>query len=255
MFTCDHCNKNYKFKRNLVRHIIERHGETKFYKCSVQDCSVKFRRRGYLKQHLKNSHGFDNEDARRYSYEVEGNENLSNQTACADNAQECMQTGSRSPYIPECEDISEDEDIDFDFLSDFLETLTENELNMDELSVQYSDKTDNVQPNYLEELCADDSIGDHIDNQESPTDDVVQMDNETCCGLISTGVPTDNSEEDVIYISDEGENTCRDIAASHLRKKTEVYVLTFTKYSGYIGDKTVFEEMCVDKHYYEHFDA
>ena len=65
MNRCDECGKNYKYKRNLKRHIMERHTVVKHWKCTVEDCTSKFIRRGYLFEHLIKCHKLTRSDARK----------------------------------------------------------------------------------------------------------------------------------------------------------------------------------------------
>ena len=86
MYLCDLCNRAYKYKRNLTRHISENHLQHKYWRCSS-----KFIRRGYLLDHLCNIHKYPRADAR----------------SAAINAQ-CVISVFSSTYY---EDVSSDEEI------------------------------------------------------------------------------------------------------------------------------------------------
>lgn len=58
MYQCDTCQKMYKYKRNLLRHVKERHREVEHWNCPVEECTSKFIRRGYLCKHLILKHGY-----------------------------------------------------------------------------------------------------------------------------------------------------------------------------------------------------
>ena len=58
-----------------------------------------------------------------------------------------------------------------------------------------------------------------------------------------------NVADDVIVISDDKEQTCRDIALSKLSFKTEIYTLTVTKKTGYLNDRPVLENFRSQKDY------
>ena len=55
---CAHCNRNYKFKKNLIRHIRESHTESQYFSCVYEHCKKEFKRTRYLKTHLITVHKF-----------------------------------------------------------------------------------------------------------------------------------------------------------------------------------------------------
>ena len=58
------CGKSYKHKRNLKRHIKERHNDSEHWNCIEEGCSSRFIRRSYLSKHLVWIHGYNQDDAR-----------------------------------------------------------------------------------------------------------------------------------------------------------------------------------------------
>ena len=58
------CDKLYRHKRNLDRHVKEKHSNLKHYKCVEEFCTSKFIRRGYLLDHLNSVHGYPRAEAR-----------------------------------------------------------------------------------------------------------------------------------------------------------------------------------------------
>lgn len=55
MYQCFECNITYKYKRNLQRHLEERHFSTKkIFKCDI--CGRIFTRNSNLKRHFFNQH-------------------------------------------------------------------------------------------------------------------------------------------------------------------------------------------------------
>ena len=118
MYTCDICSKSYKFKRNLTHHIDERHGE-QYYFCPVPNCAAHFCRRGYLKDHLCNTHKFSKDSARERIYSVKRQSNLIQNV--------------RSPYIPDCEPITEEDNLDeFNVLDEEFFTFLDDNSKFDE---------------------------------------------------------------------------------------------------------------------------
>ncbi len=82
----------YKYKRNLKRHILERHLPRKHWKCVKPKCASTFIRRGYLLEHLTNMHKYTRSEAR---------------TATLNARRE----GDESPRYQYYEDISSDDEI------------------------------------------------------------------------------------------------------------------------------------------------
>lgn len=78
MFMCDMCNRTYKYKRNLSRHISEKHLELKHWNCVVQGCSAKLIRREYLVDHLTNIHNYKRSDARNAALHASRGNNKTN---------------------------------------------------------------------------------------------------------------------------------------------------------------------------------
>lgn len=58
-YVCDICNRNYGYKRNLKRHIREKHRDIQYWNCVVLECVSKFIRRSYLSRHLRMKHGYE----------------------------------------------------------------------------------------------------------------------------------------------------------------------------------------------------
>ena len=64
-FVCDTCNKSYKYKRNLKRHMEEKHIQHELWNCIVHGFKCKLIRRSYLHIHLQKVHGFSKVESRR----------------------------------------------------------------------------------------------------------------------------------------------------------------------------------------------
>ena len=64
LYTCDTCSNQFKYKRNLKRHIVEVHlRKTKFWKCREGGCGKEFMRRSFLSRHLRTVHKFQSHRA------------------------------------------------------------------------------------------------------------------------------------------------------------------------------------------------
>ena len=61
---CDIYGSSYKYKRNLTRHIKEKHCDVEHWNCVIGGCSAKFIRRSYLSKHLILHHSYDKVTAR-----------------------------------------------------------------------------------------------------------------------------------------------------------------------------------------------
>ena len=65
-YHCDTCGKSYSNKRNLSRHVKEKHGQNRlFFKCIFNDCKSKFVRRSYVTKHLMKIHNMDKQRAKQ----------------------------------------------------------------------------------------------------------------------------------------------------------------------------------------------
>ena len=70
-FVCDTCYRGYSHRRNLTRHIQEKHGDISYYPCTEYLCRGRFMRRGFLVTHLRKCHNIDRDKAERLSRRVE----------------------------------------------------------------------------------------------------------------------------------------------------------------------------------------
>ena len=156
----------------------------------------------------------------------------------------------RSPYIPDCEPIGEEDNLDeFKVLDEefftFLETLKNGVPAANQVSPDCDHNND-----YLEEICAGN------DESNNPTSEVLKdMDLED---ISDTELLEQSNNEDfitdVIEISDDDENTCRDIVQSELKFHTSVHVMPLTTRTASIGGETVYEKTYLENEYYQYFD-
>ena len=146
MYSCDICDKNYQQKRNLRRHMKEKHHEHEHIFC--QKCSSSFIRRGYLNDHLKNVHNLDNDCARKLSYLAMKDK----QKMSPDERVTTEQTCIRPIYMPETEPISDDENDTLEEISSFINIFCESELKAN--SDLDCDQNSNADLSFIEELCS-----------------------------------------------------------------------------------------------------
>ncbi len=67
MYKCDQCEKSYKYRRNLKRHVTERHKLKEHWICVISGCDSTFIRRSYLFEHLVRKHCLSRPEAREFA--------------------------------------------------------------------------------------------------------------------------------------------------------------------------------------------
>lgn len=155
MYCCDHCDKTYKYKRNLKRHISEKH--TMFFrhwKCVEKKCSGKFIRREYLLDHLTNKHKYTRSEAR----------------VAAINASRENQKESTGYY----ENVSSSDDDIFDILAEA------DELNVDQDSAIHETDTELLDNSAVD---SDKSVDKGVQPEDSDGNGRVQSDNGSSYGF------------------------------------------------------------------------
>ena len=66
-YKCDTCGNVYKYKRNLKRHVNEKHGDIERWNCVEVSCKSTFLRRTSLSKHLVLTHGYSSLRAREFA--------------------------------------------------------------------------------------------------------------------------------------------------------------------------------------------
>ncbi|CAC5390306.1 unnamed protein product [Mytilus coruscus] len=173
MFRCDTCKKEYKYKKNLSRHMMEKHRpDYEHWNCSM--CKRKFIKREYLYRHLQKIHGLDKVKSIRMAME--------------------STRGDKNQQPSYYEDISEDDTI-FDLID---------ELDFSDTSQTFD--VDKIIPDENNNESQDDSMGQQLEvsdrqssNEEPPaehmeTDVNGQDDNIEAVSVIS--VSDDEFSED-----------------------------------------------------------
>lgn len=77
-YNCEMCHKSYKYRKNLLRHLREKHViNYEFWNCVVKDCPTKFIRRDYLYYHLQNVHKFPSDCAKKAALKASRGDDVS----------------------------------------------------------------------------------------------------------------------------------------------------------------------------------
>ncbi|CAG2197216.1 unnamed protein product [Mytilus edulis] len=150
MYTCLICYKEYKYEKNLIRHIKEHHAGLESYDCTEDKCSSTFIRRGYLFHHLTTIHGMEVQLARSKSLSAE------RRPSCINDHEQYY------------DDVSEDDTI-LDLINDAIETERQKEI--PSMSVEeFLDSLDNISD---EEINACTDTDDQEENCETTCKDNV----------------------------------------------------------------------------------
>ena len=64
---CDTCGRSYGYKRNLKRHMTEKHADIEHWNCVEVKCAKTFTRRSSLSHHLFTVHGYTSLGAREFA--------------------------------------------------------------------------------------------------------------------------------------------------------------------------------------------
>ncbi|KAH3717987.1 hypothetical protein DPMN_060784 [Dreissena polymorpha] len=175
MYKCDTCQKLYKYKKNLLKHVREHHQVVEHWNCSVTDCNIRFIRRSYLSKHLVQQHGIAPSKAREDAVSAP-RENQTPQNAYYDDVSEddsILDLLSYNDFVKEFESVIEEFD-----LSKFEETKP----------IDVSDTHVDNESSAVEGTVDDVDVSDmHVDNESSAVkgtvDDVdvsdMHVDNET----------------------------------------------------------------------------
>ena len=180
MYLCDHCRKEYQYKKSLVRHIRERHVNNKHYPCAIKACRSKFIRRGYLITHLRKIHNIEHNKANEMADNVKCTyitlmENKSILEDISD-SEECFKnmTPQRSPYNPSLEDISDEENELFNLIESTPPFNDENDENNNVTESFIEELTDNDNTGVIGIISAKISSGSSEDNYRDDTENVTE---------------------------------------------------------------------------------
>ena len=223
MYLCDICNRYYKHRKNLKRHLKEKHVPNyEYWNCTEKDCKTRFIRREYLSKHLTKVHGIQKKIALQLALRASKGDSQSN----------------RNYY----DDISDDDTV-FDLIEELgnLNESLEKEFNIDELISDGEEITMDINNNNLEKDV--DSVTNSLDKKDGDgVDDHVYTS------------PTEDDNPEVIMISDDETNIETAVEVSNLRTKTQCVVSTFTRRISYVNGQEFLSSVKVELEVYEHFD-
>ncbi|CAC5399319.1 unnamed protein product [Mytilus coruscus] len=199
MYTCLICYKEYKYEKNLIRHIKEHHDGLESYDCTEDNCSSTFIRRGYLFNHLTTIHGIEEELAR-----------------CKSLSAERRSSSNNEQYY---DDVSKDDTI-LDLINDAIET--EKQKVVPSMSVEeFLDSLDNISDDEINDCTATDEHEEECENTSKDVDscgtsDEVRLhssyDNisDCCKSDDQSNSDINNNTNDIIIVSDDDDDDIND---------------------------------------------
>lgn len=250
-YLCDTCGKSYQHKRNLKRHVKERHCTLEYWNCVEENCSSRFIRRSYLSRHLAWTHGYNKTDAREAAINATRGDNPT-------------QYGDR-------EEISDDDTI-LDLLAERDQTVTFQDycdkIDGFDTDILDNDATEIVQIDIDDILEGDIDIdvfegvpyghineNDHEVNNDG-VDSVHMNDGDGNDGENGDGDGRENvmnsDNESVIIVSSDDEEIVTDgtVVTTNDRTVVQTLVLIFTKRQRYNNDTLVNTSTTLEKEVY-----
>ncbi|VDI30783.1 Hypothetical predicted protein [Mytilus galloprovincialis] len=223
MYTCLICYKEYKYEKNLIRHIKEHHAGLESYDCTEDKCSSTFIRRGYLFHHLTTIHGMEVQLARSKSLSAE------RRPSCINDHEQ---------YYDE---VSEDDTI-LDLINDAIETERHKEI--PSMSVEeFLDSLDNISDEEIN-VCTD------TDDQEEICETTCK-DDDSC----TTSDINNNANEFIIVSDDDDDNINDERSLMTIDNSTvqQTVILTFQRTLTTIDGQTYLSDLNMEQDIYEHF--
>ena len=247
-YSCDICSKSYKHKRNLRRHVKERHLEVEHWKCVENGCSSKFIRRGYLSRHLVWTHGNSRSDAREAALTAPrgdrpnqhgGLEDISDDYTILDLLAERDETVNVQDYIDKVDGF------DTDLLANDVDDI------LDGFSI-HGDVDDGAVSAHGD--VNDGTVSAHGDVNDNG-DVSVQDDGDVTVNDSGDVGDMDNDIDDIIVISSDDDDCADDVrtvAVLNSRTVIEALVLTFYRTRRYVNGNVVDSSVSMERHYYQY---
>ena len=209
MFQCDICSKEYKYKRNLTRHINEKHSNLDYYLCPT--CNAHFIRRSYIIRHAVTIHQLAENEARVLAIQaVKESEQGDN------NGVDYDQVSSDEDILDLLEDVPHTDNVtEKNYTDEFnLDLLDENNNGKEPEPVCYSSHDDNTGEDALLS-----EIGDSVHGDDSDSEYVT---------LSSGNNELSDSYSEVSDTENEMTHECNviDWTDKSIKRKTEVYIVS-----------------------------
>ncbi|VDI04770.1 Hypothetical predicted protein [Mytilus galloprovincialis] len=189
-YNCEFCPKIYKYRKNMLRHVKEKHAKTyEYWNCPEAGCSTQFIRREYLFRHLINTHKMEESTARVKA--------INSSRGDTHRESYYSDVSDDDTILDLLDDFSKVDDTGHHFdVDDFLSTVDEN--------------------NNIEDKCDDDSINSEMVDIQDDSISFEMADNQS-------------ESDDIIIISDVEENTENRIEHFIGSTKEQTVILTFKR--------------------------
>ncbi|KAH3775957.1 hypothetical protein DPMN_177367 [Dreissena polymorpha] len=241
------CDKLYRHKRNLDRHVKEKHSNLKHYKCVEEFCTSKFIRRGYLLDHLNSVHGYPRAEARTLTLSAKREDvvklNTYYEPLSSSDDDIFDMIAEQEEYLQEHRKAVDN--FNLDMLTSTYDDISSPDVSIypddSDVNVQTSDNTSGDDANV--DVNVPDTVISKMDVSIHPaeSDYVNDIDNDSHIG--------DNSEN-VIVISDVSDDElfpvvtesgkCLSVERRSLRTEVEVWTRTGIRFTTYSGNEPLF---------------
>ena len=244
-YNCDTCGRTYKYKRNLVRHIKERHNIREYWRCTTKGCHSKFIRRSYLCKHLVFNHGMDVSSARaaalsarlgnpepnsQYYEDVSDDDSildLLNERDCSDN--EMFQETMNYFDFDKFDDVKR---IDVNNID-----INNNEINNEDSKINIGDDEINIGDGEINSECERETNNDFNNNDKHHDNNQRGIPGCGYSDISDCEVNDDSYVEDLSVISVRSEEEPgSELILSNAQTITQTLVLRFTRTITYTND-------------------
>lgn len=229
--TCFICYKEYKYRRNLIRHIKEHHAGLEAYDCTEPNCNSTFIRRSYLFVHLTSIHNINEEIARAKSISAERKSRKGNQ------------------YYDE---VSED-----DSILDLINEAIEKEKQKGVPSMSTEEFLNSLEDISDDEITEQDTLGEDCVNGDNRSVGVNSLTNTSSCGSSyqdSDSDVNDNNSETIIISDDDSDDVNDDSQLVTIGNSVvqQTVILTLQRTVTNINGQTYVSDVNISHDVYEH---